>query len=377
VGLPEPGLGAGRLPLVAQEPSQRLEKLRAEIEAREARARELSRTADGMLAQLEALDVEIVEVRRSQKKLSERERQAMNELDAARSAISESNQQMERIERDLGPRLVALYKFTATGGLPALYSQRDFQSLLRLRDGLSKVLSADARLLGRYRAARLDWQRRSDQAQSLVAEIAMTRQDGREKRRIDRDLRVQRRNLVALYRQRALREEQAAEELRQAASRLETEVIRLPRMRGASPQEGLVKGALLLPVQGKIRTGFGIQFDPEFQTRIRSGGIEISAARGSDVRAVAPGRVLYADWFKGYGQMVIVDHGEEDLTVFGYLDEVVVGVDDTVERGQVIGKVGDTGSLSGPGLYFELRRSGKPEDPRPWFESGSGLEGAL
>jgi murein hydrolase activator len=358
-------------PTFAQEISAKLKQLRADSEAREATARQLSQQADSLLARLEALDVEIVEVQRSQRRFTQRERDAMAELEAARQGMTDADARIQELGVQLGARLVALYKFSVTGGMPALYSERDFQSSLRLRDGLGQVLSTDAKLFAQYRQARQDWQARSEQAETAVQDITVTRQESGSRRELERQKRIEKRNMVELLRVRARRQEQLAEELREAAGRLEKQVAGVSPQGAAPKGAGLQKGALLSPVVGSIKTRFGIQVDPQFNTRIRSGGVEFEAPRGADVRAVAPGRVVYADWYKGYGQVVIIDHGDDSVTVSGYLDEVAVAVDTRVQRGQVIGKVGDTGSVSEPALYFELRRKGKPVDPRPWFESGT------
>jgi len=116
-----------------------------------------------------------------------------------------------------------------------------------------------------------------------------------------------------------------------------------------------------------VRAGFGRQVDREFKTQTLRTGIEIAAPAGTPVTAIAPGRVLFAGWFRGYGQMVILDHGGGDLTVSGYLDEVHVAAGDSVGGGQPIGSVGETGSASGPGLYFEIRHDGKAVDPLLWL----------
>jgi septal ring factor EnvC (AmiA/AmiB activator) len=78
--------------------------------------------------------------------------------------------------------------------------------------------------------------------------------------------------------------------------------------------------------------------------------------------------VIYADWFKGYSNMVIIDHGQHYYTLSAQLDEILKKTGDTVFAGEVIGTVGDTGTLTGPGLYFEIRHHGKPLDPVVWFK---------
>ena len=85
--------------------------------------------------------------------------------------------------------------------------------------------------------------------------------------------------------------------------------------------------------------------------------------------AVADGAVIYADWFKGYGRLIILDHGGGYFTLYAHAAEIWARSGDSVSRGQVIGKVGDTGSLEGPQLYFELRHKGKPQDPLAWLQS--------
>jgi septal ring factor EnvC (AmiA/AmiB activator) len=82
---------------------------------------------------------------------------------------------------------------------------------------------------------------------------------------------------------------------------------------------------------------------------------------------VADGGVRFAGWFRGYGQIVILDHGDQFFTVYGHLDEIGPGVGDAVRAGREIGKAGETGSLTGPKLYFEIRRGGVPEDPGAWL----------
>ena len=85
------------------------------------------------------------------------------------------------------------------------------------------------------------------------------------------------------------------------------------------------------------------------------------------MRSVAHGIVRFAGWFRGYGRIVIVDHGDGYHTISGHLDEIHVEVAQPVDEGEVLGTVGETGSLGGPSLYFELRAGGDPVDPQPWL----------
>ena len=96
-------------------------------------------------------------------------------------------------------------------------------------------------------------------------------------------------------------------------------------------------------------------------------GIEIKAPLGAEVRAVLPGKVLYADWFKGFGNVMIIDHGDQTFTVSGYCSQLLRKAGDVVSEGEAIALVGSAGSLKGPCLYFEIRHKGKPQDPMEWI----------
>jgi murein DD-endopeptidase MepM/ murein hydrolase activator NlpD len=121
------------------------------------------------------------------------------------------------------------------------------------------------------------------------------------------------------------------------------------------------------PLQGQVLARFGSQKHPQFGTTIFRRGIDIAARVGDEVRAVDGGQVAKADWFKGYGKLVIIDHGGGMYTLYGHLSQLEVNNGDRVERGQVIGLAGDTGSLKGAKLYFEVRRNGAAEDPLLWL----------
>ena len=146
------GLLAPRVAL-ADDAAKRLERIRVEIEQREARAAELAAESDGYLAELDAIDLELSEARRSLRQLRKRSAQAEEELKRARSALAESEWNRTATEQALNSRLVARYKFRATGGMPALTSARNFQGAARVQRNLERVLAADAQLFHQHREA--------------------------------------------------------------------------------------------------------------------------------------------------------------------------------------------------------------------------------
>jgi len=95
--------------------------------------------------------------------------------------------------------------------------------------------------------------------------------------------------------------------------------------------------------------------------------VKVAASEGSEVRAVHEGRVVYADWLRGYGQLLIVDHGAGYLSAYGYNQSLLRGVGDWVQEGDTLATVGASGGHGQPGLYFELRLGGEPQDPARWL----------
>lgn len=129
---------------------------------------------------------------------------------------------------------------------------------------------------------------------------------------------------------------------------------------------GSQKGRLSMPARGEIVAGFGRHKHPEFNSYTVSNGISIAAANGSDIRSVYDGQVIYADYFKGYGNMIIVDHGGGFFSLYAHAAKIMKKVGASVARNEVVASVGDTDSSRGPMLYFEIRYQGKPVDPAAW-----------
>jgi len=198
----------------------------------------------------------------------------------------------------------------------------------------------------------------------LVAELETERKGkGKILTRLRQDRKSERRLLLEL--------EQAAQALEETIRTLGT---RADRGGAGVPESGFAgrRGELAPPVVARITKRFGRVVDPEFQTATFRSGVDFAARAGTSVQSVAPGIVRFSGWFRGYGRIVIVDHGDAFHSISGHLDEIFVEVGNLVEEGQALGTVGETGSLGGPSLYFELRKGGEPVDPEPWLLDARG-----
>jgi septal ring factor EnvC (AmiA/AmiB activator) len=126
---------------------------------------------------------------------------------------------------------------------------------------------------------------------------------------------------------------------------------------------GRLLGQLRWPVGGHVKAAFG----DSRAAGVRWDGLLVATALGAPVRAVSAGRVVYADWLPGLGLLTIIDHGEGYLSLYGHNEQLYKAAGESVAAGEVIAAAGDTGGRPEPELYFEIRRGGRPVDPRPWF----------
>lgn len=138
----------------------------------------------------------------------------------------------------------------------------------------------------------------------------------------------------------------------------------IPRQLGVADAFPSLRGRLSWPVRGTLLTGFGATDD----SGRASAGWRIAATAATPVQAIAHGRVVFADWFKGYGLLLIVDHGEDYLSLYGYNEALLKDVGDWVAAGEPVARSGVSGGQSVGSLYFELRHKGKPVDPKGWLK---------
>jgi septal ring factor EnvC (AmiA/AmiB activator) len=181
-------------------------------------------------------------------------------------------------------------------------------------------------------------------------------------KKISRQIAARRRELSALQ-----KDEQRLTRLAEKLARMLRPAPAVPRANSAEPTSGAFvqfKGRLPLPVQGELLNRFGSQ-------RVEGGltwkGLFYRAAAGQPVRAVAAGQVVFADWLRGFGNLLIIDHGEGFMSLYGNAEALLQRVGGQVSAGEVVAQAGDTGGLGQTGLYFELRHQGRAFDPLGWL----------
>lgn len=285
---------------------------------------------------------------------------------------------INQIEMYASRRLVALYKLNRLGRFNVLASADSMYDLFRRASALEKILSHDNALRlalssskDRLELLEKDLQEEKNEKQTLEIK-KQTQIDLMSQKRAERSL------LLDDIRSKKSLELATIDDLKRSAHALDRNIRLLNkaplqlRKEEKKPEQRFneLKGLLKIPVKGTIVTDSGSYMnDPLHVLNFRS-GISIQADRGEPIRAVCAGRIIYADWFKGYGNMIIIDHGNSYYTVYAHVEDLFKSKGDQVESDEVIATAGDTGSLMGPGLYFEVRHRGKPLNPMDWIKKG-------
>jgi septal ring factor EnvC (AmiA/AmiB activator) len=307
------------------------------------------------------------------------------ELAALRDKIIETSRASDnlkkRIEADedyIFKRLSALYKMNWLGSIYVLASAQSMYELFKRKKSMEIILAYDEKIR----------QNLLDNKTKLQQILVMLNSQKMEKRSLEAGLkkqiavmsdeRVKRSSILAGIRNKRSLElalfeslNQAAANLNGAVNSLNMEAGPLKQKKNISPKSfSALKGLLNMPVKGKIIIGFGSYKNKKLNLVNFQSGIEIKADRGEPIRAVFDGEILYADWFKGYGNMIIIDHGENYYTVYAHAEELFASKGDNIDMGDVVGTVGDSGSMIGPSLHFEVRHHGKPMDPLKWIKKG-------
>jgi septal ring factor EnvC (AmiA/AmiB activator) len=363
-----------------QQKQRQLKEERAKVA--QAKKREAS-----ILAELEDTEKRIGNKRRQVAALDTRVKKAQADVSGLQGEIGRLEVQRTGQEEALGRRLRVLYKLQAQGGvLPLILSGDDpVEQAIRLRH-LTTLATVDARAIREYRSTSEGLADRKVRIEARRVELASLRSQAEEERaEADREA-AKRRALLAKVRDERASHERLVGELSDATRRLEAFIrdlqakqrraaVRPPSSAPTRPAPGdpggtglaALRGRLSWPAEGKVVGEYGAQVHPRFGTKTFRNGIDIEVAEGTEIKAVYPGHVVYTGWFRGYGNLIIVDHGGEYYTLYAHAADIKVNEGDDVRQGQSIGTVGDTGSLQGPRLYFEVRHQGKPQDPAQWL----------
>jgi len=362
-----------------------VEDLRSELSAIEAdlqaqrQAREKVRRQElGILGELQLLQQRAERGRANQRRLQKAQ-------GTTAGAIADTQTEIDRLERQaderrdlLGRRLSLLYVIGRDGGSRFVFSARDFSAMARRFLFLTAFAQQDRTIYDEILVNVHEQELQKADLEVAMGTLKRLEELAAEELALyENDLSEKQTLLEQVQRERSAYEAVIAEK-EKAASRLQSKLDQLVAA-DASERAGHemsmaeipdsdvytanIPKLRIWPTEGTIIRYFGRVEDPRYGTTTKSDGIDIAAPEGRYFVSVLPGEVIYADWFQGYGKLLVIAHADGVHTLYAHAENLLVGVGDHVDENQRLGTVGSTGSITEPALHFEIRKAGRAVDP--------------
>ena len=368
--------GVDDLQKQATERRKELGELRNLLAEEQERLDQVAKKEKSVLDLLEGTERELARLQREEKKLSERIKKLENDIAENKKTIKTKRAELETVRKILAKRVVGLYKLGPTGSMRVLLSSSSLTDLQRQRHALGVILEQDAEKVDEYKRLLTELEQLETQLVEQRTEVD-AKQDALKKNRdaalVERDNRLK---IVRSVQKEKANYVQVVTELDEQSKRLELLLETIgKRIRSQALMQDKVgslnfadyRGSLLPPVPGRVLSRFGRNVNERFGTVTFNNGVEFSSKPGADIEAIFGGVVIFADRFKGYGNLLIIDHGDNFYTLYAHCRELKKQVGDPVEAREVVATVGDSGSLKGPSCYFEIRERGQALDPSGWL----------
>lgn len=350
---------------------ERLNRIEKQIEDALQGLRNKESQRGSLSEELARLSSETRRIERLTQKSSQQLTELSDRLEKQRHALKEIEKQRARTEQQVRNRLVVLYKTGEVGLIKALLSEAESpREIAEKYTFLSRMVRHDRDLLTEYRQQTESHRVLLAELEDLQDKQAAVVERRKEEAETLRKARQSKKALLTKVKQDADLLEGLVEELRAKAMRLNGLVKKLETEQPQSytePLDGLAtaKGRLFWPVSGKLRVGFGTSRHGDLGTLIESHGFDIEAVVGTPVKAVATGKVIFAKPLRGYGKLMIIDHGQKFYTLYAHVARFTKKIGEMVAADEVIAFSGFEGRDA---VYFEIRQGGKPLDPSDWLK---------
>jgi len=344
----------------------KIEKLRKTIEVKEnskssyiKQLRKIEKKIGALSNQIRSSNLAVKSKQKSLNKLEKNKRQIQQNISLQNNQLSEQLHTAYTLGQQEQLKLLFSQK-TATN-LQRNLTYYEYFSTYRLKQielsklGFDKLLKNEEQIISAKTALEKDLKLQREQKKKLS-----TDRSKREKvvNNLDNQLKKQGKHLSRL--------EDDAKNLKNLIDSLSDILVNAPVPENSTKRFASLKGKLSWPVKGKVKKLFGHKKPP---SNLLWQGVVIHANRGNNVRAVSRGRVAFSDWLRGMGNLVIIDHGDGYLSLYGHNESLYKSTGEWVEAGEIIGSIGSSGGQSKDGLYFEIRRKGKPQNPSKWCKS--------
>ena len=363
--------------------SNAIQSLRNEIEATKKRIQSESRKEKSSVRRVSNLSEEVSLLQRLLKEIQKEEKLLVADISRTGKQIAQSEVELDTIRVRYARRLVKMYKKGQLSNLEKIFSSTSWRQAVYRTKYLKIISDLDQKTHNIIRSLLIEIGR-----QKLNLESAL-----RKKRRLKRDRektlsqvrdkkRREQRELTKIRRSQKdlktfLTEKQAGvKQLEEIITKIREDIDRVEREERIRRQQRALKakefpklkGQLAWPAEGRVITKFGRQWNPKLKTTTENPGIDIKGKPGSEVRVVLGGIVTTITFIRGFGTTIIVDHGNGFYTVYSHVTNVEINEDSEVRGGDVIAYMGDSGSINGSQLHFEVWGEGKILDPEKWLQ---------
>ncbi len=350
-----------------------------DIKKQEKTVKEFGKKEIKEIENLQKIDLALNLVGKKLKKLDKKLESIAIRVKSAQNAIKNLKASVKAGEKKAFKSMVSLYKLQCLGSFNILASAGSVFDYLRRKRALKTILAHKIRVIENLEDRKKELEKLKQKLETRKKELESLKNQRKEQIRLLTEKKIKRKKLLKQIRENKSLALASLISLKKAAKELDRRIKAFyiesgAKNAGKGKYPGgsfkALKGLLKMPVKGKIVSLFGAHKNAEYNVMSFQSGINIKAEKGEPIHSVFAGNVIFADWFKGYGNMIIIDHGDHYYTLYAHAEELFKTKGNSVESMEVIGTVGDTGSMTGPGLHFEIRYHGKPVDPLKWLKTG-------
>ncbi len=357
-------------PVFAGKLEQKYQKIQKQIKERKKKIIKARKSEISFTRKIQQTNKRLYSIRKELKRQRRKVNRMSGRVALVKKEFGEFKKKIEKQRSYLKRKLLSMQRYgnDSSGILIALVASKSFSQMVRNMHYLRKIAEYDYNRIEIYKKNLILLHKKKISLDSLYLKLKTEEK----KLQKDRDRLIaekkQKERIFASIQGRRKLYEKMFRELTEASNKIRR-MLRQKRSRTYKlTRFALSKGKLPWPIMGgRVTKRFGSYKDHEYKIPVFRRGIYIRVPEGTVARAVYSGRVVYADWFKGYGKVMIINHGSGYHSVYANLSEIFFRPGDTVKRGQAIGKVGKSGTVSFPALYFEIRYRGKPLNPRQWL----------
>ena len=343
-----------------EEKQQQLNSVQQQIEAQQRKAELARRKEQSIAEQLRAIQQELDTAEDEYETVND---QLENTEQHIKANVELSNRLTKKLEvqtKTLHRRIRDIYKNGQVNYLDVLLGAKDFNDFVGRMDILKKILAYDNALIQGTKADRETLRKAKEHLEADRAKIVELRKLAAAKREQVAERRQERRGVLNAATYERETAERAYRELIETSRQIEQMI---KRIQSGEKNIGGSTGTMTWPAEGEITSPFGWRVHPIFGTQRLHTGIDIGADYGDAIRAADGGVVIHADWMGGYGNAVIIDHGNGISTLYAHNSQLLVDEGQTVAKGQTVARCGSTGYSTGPHLHFEVRQNGSPVNP--------------